>query len=157
GQWGVSWIEDVRGPEGVVDDRRLNLRFPDLERARAFQQPNHAGCPIPLTVRGKEQRVSTTTTNVLTVQFPDQAALDRFFAELRPRREGDTDTLTLTGNQRADLFDALEGIDQRGPDDRRGQRLQEAAELEGPEFILDVDLWHPGPAAQIPLAIQQFR
>jgi hypothetical protein len=155
--WGVSGIGEVRASGGGVDERRLTLLFPDLERARAFQQPGHAGCPIPMTVRGKEQKVSATTASILTVQFPDHAAIDRFLTELRARRDGDTDTLTLTGNQRADLFDALEQIDHRGPDDRRGQRLQESGEPQSSEFTLDVDLWHPGPVAQLPLAIQQFR
>lgn len=155
--WGVSSFQDVRATDGRVDDRKLTLRFADLERAKAFQRPDHASCPIPLEIVGKEKKVSTETNTILTVQFADQIAMDRFFAELRARRDGDTDTQTLTGNQRADLFDGLESIDQRGPDDRRGMRLQEAGEPQAPSFTLDVDLWHPGRASEVPIAIQQFR
>lgn len=157
GQWGVTGVTDVRAAGGVVDERRLTLRFADLNHARAFQQPGHAGCPIPVTVRGKEQKISTVTSTALSVQFPDQAAIDRFFAELHARRDGDTSSLALTGNQRADLFDALDQIDHRGPDDRRGQRLVHGGVPDDAEFYLDVDLWHPGASGLITMATAQFR
>ena len=53
-----------------------------MAAAKAFQQPDHAGCPIPLTVQDKAQKISSITSNVLTVQFPDRAAVDRFFADV---------------------------------------------------------------------------
>jgi hypothetical protein len=154
--WGLSSVEEVRASGGSIDERRLMLRFSNLERARAFQQPDHAGCPIPLTVKGKEQKVSAATFNVLTVQFQDQQAIDRFYAELAARRDGDTATLALTANQRADLFDALDAIDRRGPDDRRGDRLAVAGIPQEAEFALDVDLWHPGSAQLLNPAIDDF-
>src|SRR5262249_31376660 len=88
GTWGGSAVEDVRGAGGAIHDRRLMLRFPNLQAARAFQEADHAGCRVPLEVRGREKKISWTTSSVLTVQFADRAALDRFFVELQARRDG---------------------------------------------------------------------
>jgi hypothetical protein len=81
--------------------------------------------------------------------------LTPFWANSAPA-EPTTRTHTLTLIQRAALFDALDRIEQRGPDERRGDRLSEVGPPTDTEFALNVDLWHPGSGPLLREAEDQF-
>ena len=154
---GITAVEEVRGPGGVPDPRRLAVRFADANRAKAFSQPNPTGCPFPFQAQGKPVKIADAVEQVLTVQFPDRAAQERFMAELAARPRADHAGGVLSPNQRASLFDALEQVEQPTLQDRMGYRLRHEGAPAGQEFYLDVDLWHPGAPALLPDAVNQFR
>ena len=74
---GITATQDVRGSGGEVDPVRLIVCFPDLDRAKEFEQSGRNRCPIPFDVQGKPRRVATSVQHVLMVQFPDLASQGR--------------------------------------------------------------------------------
>jgi hypothetical protein len=154
---GITATQDVRGPGGEVDPLRLLVHFPDLARAKEFEQSGRSRCPFPFDIQGKPRKVATSVQHILMVQFPDLGTQNGFLAELAAYRRRDSATLALTASQRAEFFDTLDRVERPTPDDRRGSRLgREGTPSEG-SFYLDVDLWHPGSPSLIQEAIAQFR
>ncbi|WP_439625980.1 S8 family peptidase [Gemmata sp.] len=157
GKWGVHAIDLARASDGNPDERRYLLRFLDLPSAKAFEAKGSAGCHVPHKIIVKHKKVSYAVTSVVSVQFLDTAALDRFLGELRDRRNGSHDQGTLTAIQRATLFDALDRIERPGPEERQGERLRTTGAPSAAVFPVDVDLWHPGSSQLVREAIEQFR
>lgn len=154
---GITATQDVRGSVGEVDPLRLLVHFPNLDRAKAFEQSGRSRCPFPFDIQGKPRKVAVSVQQVLMVQFPDLATQERVLAELAAYRRRDSARLELTASQRAELFDSLESIERPGPDDRLGARLGKEGPPSGSSFYLDVDLWHPGSQPLVLEAIAQFR
>ena len=159
--FGITGIQPELGPGGTIHSTRMVLQFSDRETAKRCCQPDRGGIPIPFNVMGsKKQPVLTrkeTVTDLATIQFRDQQAMDRFFLELRASRNHDPEQHCLTSRERAILFDALESVTQIGPDQRRGGRLLREGIPEDGELVLDVDLWHPGSSELVREAEAQFR
>ncbi len=157
--YGASAIERQRASDGSIHATVLQVQFADLTTANAFrarddlpQQFHFAhGVSVP-------QRVSSRTAYRIIMQFPDQAAINAFRLEEQAYTQRRQSRQALTAVQRNELFDALEGVRALNADDRRGERLDaEGIPEVRTQFLLDVDLWHPGTSQLAAQVIREFR
>jgi hypothetical protein len=153
---GVSRTAPVRASSGEPDPRQLLLCFDDRAAAKTFRSNGAIASEGRFEFRVREpQRVSQRTIHRVLVQFDDQGTISRLRNQLDLYGRGASAGTGLTAKERSSLLDALESVDQLGPDDRRGTRLRAEGFPDG-EASLDVDLWHPGSPPLVQDVIRDF-
>lgn len=155
---GIERLQDVRGSNGSVSTRRLEVCFADPIQARSFWQDRELQERFRFDVNlTPPVRKSWVARHRVLVQFPDMAALDRFRLEQSTYANPTAHGALLPPGERSDLFDAIETVRARTPLDRTGERLRAEGVPDRPEFAIDVDLWHPGNAALVAEMIRSFQ
>jgi hypothetical protein len=154
---GLIGTQRQRKSTGAIDDQRLELQFRDKDAAARFISDTNLAADARLQIKNSQPvRKTFKTTYRLLGQFRDHATVQAFEAELGRYRATDRNNSRLTGNQRWELFDALDEVKDLAPEDRKGERLRATGDLEqGREYYIDVDLWHPGRPL-LAEAIRQF-
>jgi len=139
-------VERLRASSGEPHATDVLLCFVDQDEAKAFITNKKLHTTLGLTVRTRRPvRREWQAIHRLLVQFPDQATLERFAAELRHYQQEDTRGHLLTRNQRRAVFDALQKVGKISPEDKKGRLLRERGHPpDQAVFYVDVDLWHPG-------------
>lgn len=139
----VSDVARQREPLGITPDRLIVIEVQSWDASVRDVLEQRFGASV--VDEKSVQKYDVELTSVL-VQFLSRDDLVQFEGEAERYRGDDSSSSVLPLGMRTKFFDGLDHVRGVSREDRIGNRLRDSELPSQSQFVIDVDLWHPGTA-----------